>query len=63
MEEERIITIQEELSKDFYALADVQIDVILRLLEGFEDNQLQVIVQLEGYEWERRRKEAEKKVE
>ena len=36
-------------------------DAIRRLLEGFEDDQLQNTLELEGYEWERRRQEAEKK--
>ena len=33
MEEERIITIQEELSKDFYAMTEVQIDAVLKNLK------------------------------
>ena len=64
MDEESIVTIQEELSNDFYALTETQLEVVRKLIDGIEDDQLQVQLQLEGcYEWERRRKEAEKKVE
>ena len=63
MDEESIVTIQEELSNDFYALAETQLEAVWKLIDGIEDDQLRVQLQLEGYEWERRRKEAEKKVE
>ena len=35
IDEESIITIQWELSEDFYVLGDVKIDVVWRLLDGF----------------------------
>ena len=40
MDEESIVTIQEELSNDFYALAETQLEVVRKLLDGFEDDQL-----------------------
>ena len=64
MDEESIVTIQEEeLLDEFYALAETQIVVVRKLLHGFEDDQLQVQLQLGGYERERQRKEGEKKAE
>ena len=42
MDEEIIVTIREELLEDFYALAEMQIDVIWKLLDRFEDDRLQV---------------------
>ena len=63
MDEESIVTIQEELSDDFYALAVTQLEFFWKLLHGFEDDQLQVQLQLEGYEWDRRQKEVEKRAE
>ena len=53
MDEESIITIQEELSKDFYVLAQIQIGGVQRLLKEFEDDQLSATLELEGYEGER----------
>ena len=38
MEEESIITIQEELSEDFQVVAQVQTDEIRKILEEFEDD-------------------------
>ena len=52
MDEESIITIQEELLKDSYALTEVQIDAVRKFLEEFEDNQLHATLELEAYEWE-----------
>mgnify|MGYP000704014282 CR=1 FL=1 len=63
MDQESIITIQEDLSEDFYALAQVQIDVVRKLLEEFEDDQLQATLELDAYERERRQKEAEQRAE
>ena len=53
MDEESIITIREELSKDFQAMAKVQTDEIRKILEECEDDQLQLILDLETYERER----------
>ena len=50
IDEERIITIREELVDDFYAIAQVQTDEIQKLLEGFEDDRLQLTLELEAYE-------------
>ena len=40
MDEESIVTILEELLDDFYALAETQLEVVRKLLDGFEDDQL-----------------------
>ena len=40
MDEESIITIQEELSEDFQVMAQVQMDEIRKILEEFEDDQI-----------------------
>ena len=42
MDEESIVTIQEELSDDFYALVKTQLEAVRKLLDGFEDDQLQL---------------------
>ena len=54
---QHIITIREELSDDFYDMAQVQTDGIRRILEEFENNKLQLTLELEAYERERRRRE------
>ena len=38
MDEESIITIQEELSDDFYALTETQLEVVQKLIDGFGDD-------------------------
>ena len=63
MDEESIVTIQEDLSDDFYALAETQIEVVRKLLDRLEDYQFNIQLQFESYEQERRRKEAEKRAE
>ena len=63
MDEESIVTIREELSNDFYTLAETQIEVVRKLLDRLEDYQFDIQLQFESYEQERRRKEAEKQVE
>ena len=55
MNQESIITIWEELTEDFEAMAQEQIGGIRSLLEEFEDNQLEMTLQLEAYERERTR--------
>ena len=55
MNQESIITIREELTEDFEAMAQEQITGIRRLLEEFEDDQLDMTLQLEAYEKERMR--------
>ena len=61
MNQESIITIQEELLENMYAMAQVQIYGIRKLLEEFEDDQLQVTLELEAYEQERRLQAIEKR--
>ena len=45
MDEESIVTIQ-ELSNDFYALANTQLKAVWKLIDGLEDDQLEVQIQL-----------------
>ena len=54
MYQESIITIQEALSDDFYAMAmaQVQTDGIQRILEEFEEDQRQLTLELEEGLWE-----------
>ena len=63
MDEESIVTIREELSNDFYALAKTQIEAVRKLLDRLEDDQLDTQLQFERYERECQRKEAERRVE
>ena len=63
MDEESMITIREEFSVDFYVLAEVQIDAVRKLLEQFEDDQLQATLELEAYEWKRGWNEVEQRAE
>ena len=63
MDEESIVTIREELSNDFYALAKTQIEAVRKLLDRLEDDQLDTQLQLERYVWEHRRKEVKSQVE
>ena len=58
MKDESIITIQEELFDDLIALAETQIEVVRKLLDGLEDDQLDVRLQFKGYEREQRPKGA-----
>ena len=53
MDEESKITIREELSEDFNAMAQLQTKEIRTLLEEFEDYQLQLSLELEAYKRER----------
>mgnify|MGYP006889220177 CR=1 FL=1 len=55
MGQECIITIREELAEDFEAMAQEQTQWIHRLLAEFEDDQLEMTLQLEAYERERTR--------
>ena len=55
MDQESIITIRGESTEDFEAMAQEQITGIRRLLEEFEDDQLDMTLQLEAYERERKR--------
>ena len=56
MDQESIITIREELTEDFEAMAQEQTEGIRQLLTKFEDDQLEMTLQLEAYERERRRR-------
>ena len=55
MDQESIITIREELTEDFEAMAKEQTDRFRRLLEELEDDQISMTLQLEAYEKERMR--------
>ena len=63
LDEESIITIQEELFDDLIALAETQIEVVQKLINGLEDVQLDVQLQFKRYEWERLLKEPNQRVE
>ena len=53
IDEKNLITIRKELSEDFYAMAQVQTAKTRKVLEEFEDDQLQLTLELEAYEQER----------
>ena len=59
MDEESIVNIREELSEDFYALAEEHLKEIRGLVERLDDGQLATQLELEGYEKDRLRQEAE----
>ena len=59
MDEESIVNIQEELSEDFYALAEEHLKEIRGLVERLDDGQLATQLELESYEKDRLRQEAE----
>ena len=59
MDEESIVNIREELSEDFYALAEEHIKEIRGLVERLDDGQIATQLELEGYEKDRLRQEAE----
>ena len=61
MDEASIVTIREELSNEFFALAKTHAEVVWKLIERLEDDQLDTQLQFEKYEQEWRRKEAEKR--
>ena len=63
MDEKSIVTIREELADDFFALAKNHRDVVQKLIETLEDDQLDTQLQFERYEQERRWKEAKRRVE
>ena len=47
MDEESLITIQEELSDDVFALAENHLEAVLRLIKQFEIDQLDIELQFE----------------
>ena len=59
MDEESIVTIQEELSEDFFALAEAHLKEVWGLVERLDDGQLDIQLQLEKYEEDRQQQEAE----
>ena len=48
MDEESIVTIREELSEDFFALAEVHLKEVRGLVEVLDDGQLDAQLQLEN---------------
>ena len=52
LDEESITTIHEELTNDYYSLAQFHSMEIQRLLDKLEDDQLQFALDLEAYEKE-----------
>ena len=61
MDEESIVTIREELSEDFFALAEEHLKEIRGLVERLDDGQLATQLELEKYEKDRIQREAEGK--
>ena len=61
MDEESIVTIWEELSKDFFALAEEHLKEIRNLVERLDDGQLETQLELEKYEQDHQQQEAEGK--
>ena len=61
MDEESIVTIREELSEDFFALAEAHLKEVRGLVERLDDGQLETQLQLEKYEQDRQQQEAEGK--
>ena len=53
MDKEHITMIREDLANNFYALAQTHSEENRKLLEEFNDDQLQFTMELEAYEWER----------
>ena len=50
MDEESIVTIREELSDDFFSLAESHLGAVLGLVERLDDGQLDTELQFERYE-------------
>ena len=61
MDEESIVTIGEELSEDFFALAEEHLKEIRGLVERLDDGQLKTQKKYETYEQDRQQQEAQGK--
>ena len=61
MDEESLVTIREELSEDFFALAEEHVKEIRGLVERLDDGRLATQLEFEKYERDRLRQEAKKK--
>ena len=59
MDEESIVTIREELSEDFFSLAESHLREVRGLVEMLDDGLLDAQLQLEKYERERQQQEDE----
>ena len=55
MDKESIVTIREELSDDFFSLAESHLGAVRRLVERLDDDQLDTQLQFERYEGECRK--------
>ena len=53
MDEESIVTIREELSDDFFSLAESHLGAVWSLVERLNDDQVDTQLQFERYERER----------
>ena len=62
MDQDSIVTIREELSEDFFALAEEHLKEIRGLVERLDDGQLETQLELENYEQDRQQQEAEGKM-
>ena len=59
MDKKNIATLQKDPRDEFYALARTHSEAIRKLLEEFDDDQLQFAMELEAYERERTKLEGE----
>ena len=59
MDEESIVTIREELSEDFFSLAEAHLREVWGLVERLDDGPLDAHLQLEKYERDHHQQEAE----
>ena len=59
MDDESIITIREELTEDFFDLAEAHLKEVRGLVERLDDDQLETQLQLEKYEQDYQQQEAE----
>ena len=62
MDEESIVTIREELSDNFFSLADTHLEAVRRLIERLNDDKLGTQLQFERYVREHQQLEAEKRI-
>ena len=62
MDEENIVTIREELSDNFFSLADTHLEAVRRLIERLNDDQLGTQLQFERYVREHQQLEAKKRI-
>ena len=55
MDEKNVATLWEDLTGEFYVLAQAHSDEIRKMLEVFDDDQLQFSIELEAYKKDRKK--------